>query len=71
MLMKRRLEMLGWILFVICALLYLYSGIIDNDPLVILGSIIFLVACAVFIYATLACEKDRKKDSKRRQDDPR
>lgn len=71
MLMTRRLEMMGWILFVICALLYLYGGVIARDPLVISGSIVFLVACFVFIYATMADEKNRKKDSKRSQDDPR
>lgn len=70
MFVKRRLEMLGWILFVICALLYLYGGIVAGDPLVISGSMVFLLACFIFIYATLKSKKDRKIDSDRSYDDP-
>ena len=39
----------GWVLFVICALLFLASSLRSGDILSILASIAFLVACVVFM----------------------
>ena len=39
----------GWILFVICAVLFLASGIQTGDPLLIAGSVVFLLACFLFL----------------------
>lgn len=42
-------QLLGWILFVICALLFLASSIRNRDTLAFFGSLFFLVACLVFM----------------------
>ena len=39
----------GWVLFVICALLFLGSSLRGGDVLSILASIAFLIACVVFM----------------------
>ena len=48
---KRNLkfELWGWILFILCAGFFIASSIKNNDPLTLMGSIIFLIACLVFI----------------------
>ena len=48
---KRNLkfELWGWILFIVCAGFFIASGIKNNDPLTLMGSIIFLIACLIFI----------------------
>lgn len=43
------LHLIGWILFLICAVLFLAAGIRAADPLLIVGSVVFLVACVVFL----------------------
>jgi predicted membrane channel-forming protein YqfA (hemolysin III family) len=50
--MSRRdaiLHLIGWLLFLSCAALFLVSGIRSGDALVLVGSLIFLAACLVFI----------------------
>ena len=46
---EKRCQVLGWILFITCAIFYLAAGIRARDLLSILGSLIFLVACFVFL----------------------
>lgn len=40
----------GWILFVVCALFFIASSLQGRDVLGIIGSLIFLAACFVFLY---------------------
>jgi hypothetical protein len=42
-------HLLGWGLFVVCSVFFIASGIKNKDVLTITGSIIFLVACLVFL----------------------
>jgi hypothetical protein len=44
-----RYQLYGWILFVVCALLFIAASIIDREPLVFAGSVIFLLACLFFL----------------------
>jgi len=39
----------GWVLFVICAVLFILSSLQNKDVLVLLGSIVFLLACILFL----------------------
>ena len=39
----------GWILFLVCAGFFIASSIVSNNVLSLVGSIIFFVACVVFI----------------------
>lgn len=41
----------GWVLFVVCALFFIASGLKSLDLLSLIGSIIFLAACFVFLYS--------------------
>jgi predicted membrane channel-forming protein YqfA (hemolysin III family) len=43
----------GWILFIICALLYIVASLESGDALTLWGSLIFLIACFVFIIPLL------------------
>ena len=42
-------QLIGWLLFVLCAVLFLISGLRAEDPLLVVGSVVFLIACIVFI----------------------
>jgi predicted membrane channel-forming protein YqfA (hemolysin III family) len=46
---ENKLHLLGWILFIVCALFYIASSLKNQDTLTFIGSIFFLVACIVFI----------------------
>ena len=39
----------GWLLFVVCALFFIASAVKNQDPLTLIGGILFLVACVVFL----------------------
>jgi hypothetical protein len=45
----RRLDRWGWVLFLICALLFIAAGLRDGDLLITVGSVLFLVACVLFL----------------------
>ncbi len=45
----QRLDFWGWILFLVCALLFGAAGWRDGDVLITLGSALFLVACVLFL----------------------
>jgi hypothetical protein len=45
----RRSDVWGWVLFVVCALVFVWASIRDRDPLMTLGSLLFLVACFFFL----------------------
>ena len=44
-----RAQLWGWILFVICGILFTYSGVRAQDTVTIAASVIFLLACLVFM----------------------
>ena len=48
---KRELKyhLAGWILFIICAVFFIASSLKNHDTLTFIGSIIFLIACVVFL----------------------
>jgi predicted membrane channel-forming protein YqfA (hemolysin III family) len=46
---EAKLHFLGWILFILCAVLYTASSIRNHDVLAIAASILFLVGCVVFM----------------------
>ncbi len=45
----QRLDLWGWILFLLCALLFGAAGLRDGDVLMTVGSVFFLVACVLFL----------------------
>lgn len=42
-------QLWGWGLFVACAVLFIFSGVRAGDILTITASVLFLLACMVFI----------------------
>jgi hypothetical protein len=45
----RPLDRWGWILFLVCALLFIAAGLRDGDALITVGSVLFLIACLFFL----------------------
>jgi len=43
------LHLIGWILFVLCAIFFIASSLKNQDTLTLIGSILFLISCLVFI----------------------
>lgn len=52
-------NMVGWILFIICALLYSISSYLARDMIGLMGGAFFLVGCITFIVPLM--EDDNKK----------
>jgi hypothetical protein len=46
---ERKFQLSGWILFIVCAGFFIASAIKTDDILVLVGSIIFLSGCVIFI----------------------
>jgi len=51
-------HMAGWVLFLVCAFLFLYVAIRDSDLVLALASLVFLAGCIAFLIPLL--KKDRK-----------
>ena len=45
-----KFQLIGWSLFVLCSVFYIVSSYINQDWINLTGSIIFFVACLVFMY---------------------
>lgn len=50
---ERRFQLWGWGLFVLCALLYTASSLESGSILGLLGSLVFVIACLVFLIPLL------------------
>ena len=46
---KIKFQLFGWILFIFCAIFFILSSLKNHDTLTFIGSVIFLVACIVFL----------------------
>ena len=57
-------QLAGWILFVICAILFGASSMKNHDILTFIGSVIFLIACIVFLIPLLMSNKGAENDKK-------
>jgi hypothetical protein len=49
--MHDRRELWGWLLFLVCAVLFVVASIRDRDLLIGVASVVFLVACVLFLVA--------------------
>lgn len=54
---RRRLELAGWVIFVLSALCFIAASLRSGDLLSITGSVLFLLACAFFIAPLTNSEK--------------
>ena len=65
---ERRFQLWGWTLFIVCAGFFIVSAIRSHDAFYLIGSIVFLVACIVFIIPLVTEGTGRKPG--RRESDP-
>jgi choline-glycine betaine transporter len=42
-------QLWGWILFLICSVLFIISGVRTGDVVTIVASVMFLLGCVVFV----------------------
>jgi len=61
-------HLVGWILFLVCAFLFLYVAVRDSDLVLALASLVFLAGCVAFLIPLLL--KDRKRVSLSPDDGP-
>ena len=54
-------QVAGWVLFIICALLFMAASWRHHDTLTFIGSVIFLIACIVFLIPIFFKPKDEQK----------
>lgn len=57
---EARFQIWGWILFLMCAILFLVSSAQSRDVLMLVGSILFLVACVVFMIPLLNKQQNNR-----------
>ena len=55
-------QLWGWILFIICALSFIISSWKNKDTIALLGSIVFLVACIVFMIPLLRNDEPQENE---------
>ena len=46
---ERRFSLWGWLLFLVCSIFFITSAVLSGDTLYLIGSVVFLFACLVFI----------------------
>lgn len=56
-----RWQLYGWILFIACALLFIAASIVGREPLVLAGSLVFLLACLFFIVPLIESFRNGKR----------
>lgn len=56
---RRRLDLLGWVTFLLCALAFLAVGVRDSDALTVVASVLFLVGVLLFLVSMLVTDRDR------------
>ena len=44
-----KFHLAGWVLFLLCAILFIISALQSGDILLLLGSLVFFLACILFI----------------------
>jgi hypothetical protein len=54
-------EIWGWALFAVCALFFMAAGWPNRDMLTLVGSILFLVACLLFLIPLLRSRAETRK----------
>ena len=52
-----KFQLWGWILFIVCAFIFIASSIRMGDGLMLVGSLFFLVACFLFLIPLLTKER--------------
>ena len=67
---ENKYHLAGWILFVLCAFLFLYSAVRDGDGVLALASLVFLSGCILFLVPLLFPNKKAVAHSHHKKDNP-
>jgi len=67
---EKRAHIIGWGLFIICALFFLVSSIVNKDAFAFVGSLTFLLACFVFLFPLLCTNNQKQKQEKQHDNIP-
>ena len=59
---EAKFHLWGWILFLLCAGFFIASSLISHNILSLFGSIIFLIACVIFIIPLVRKGNQRNKE---------
>lgn len=59
--MSRGQQVFGWVLFVLSAIAFIASSIRAQDPFGLIGGVIFLIACFVFLIPLLIGRRGGKR----------
>ncbi len=54
---ESKYHIVGWILFIICAIFFMASSLKNQDFLTFIGSVLFLIACIVFLIPLVRSNK--------------
>ena len=54
-------QLTGWIIFIICAIFFITSSLKNHDTFTFIGSVIFLIACIIFLITLVNSKKQRMK----------
>ena len=57
-------QLIGWCLFILCSIFYIISSLIAGDWFYFFGSILFLIACIVFMVPLLLKIKNASNNKK-------
>jgi len=58
---------LGWVVFIICAVLFIASSLKSGDILMLVASVVFLAACIIFLIPLIKTITDERGEIKKKQ----
>jgi len=58
---KIKYQLAGWILFIICAIFFIASSLKNHDTFTFIGSVIFIIACIVFLIPLARSNKKKQR----------
>lgn len=58
-----KLQLWGWIVFIICSVLFIVSSIRNRDVLSFVASILFLVGCVIFVIPLVTTMRNRTDET--------
>ena len=50
-------QLIGWIVFIVCAIFFIAASLKNHDTLTCIGSVIFFIACIVFLIPLIKVKK--------------
>ena len=68
---ETRYHFAGWVLFLLCAALFLFSALRDGDGVLAMASLVFLIGCVLFLIPLLFPHPETENENDRTQDRPK